>query len=100
MWNLLKKDKKKRYNYSKKEKKKKVFYFLRKNNIINYKKKIKINHFIFKWYQKNSSFVECKNRCLITARSKSVYRQFKLSRCVIKKWLHLGNLYGWKKASW
>jgi succinate dehydrogenase (ubiquinone) iron-sulfur subunit len=49
---------------------------------------------------KNSSVTRIKNRCVITGRSQSVYRKFKLSRIQIKSQLDKNNLAGLKKISW
>lgn len=49
---------------------------------------------------KNSSVTRIKNRCVLTGRSQSVYRKFKLSRIQIKTQLDKNNLTGLKKISW
>ena len=49
---------------------------------------------------RNSSKVRIKNRCVITGRSKGVYRQFKISRIMLRELALKGLLPGVKKASW
>jgi ribosomal protein S14 len=49
---------------------------------------------------RNASFVRIKNRCVITGRSKSCYRFFKLSRIQLKAHVSKGLLYGVRKSSW
>ena len=49
---------------------------------------------------RNSSLVRVKNRCVITGRSKGVYRAFKVSRVMLRKLVMDGQFPGVKKASW
>jgi ribosomal protein S14 len=49
---------------------------------------------------KNASKVRIKNRCIITGRSKAVYRDFRLSRFMFRELALNGRLPGVKKASW
>jgi len=49
---------------------------------------------------KDSSVVRVKNRCIITGRARSVYRDFKISRIILRKYAHSGLLPGIHKASW
>nr|AMN09094.1 ribosomal protein S14 [Rotundella rotunda] len=49
---------------------------------------------------KNSSPVRLHNRCLITGRPKGYYRDFGLSRHVLREMAHEGLLPGVRKASW
>ena len=47
-----------------------------------------------------SSLTRIKNRCILTGRSKSVYRFFKLSRIQLRKLASEGFLPGVSKYSW
>lgn len=38
--------------------------------------------------------------CIITGRSRGVYRPYGLSRCALKELIHFGKLPGYKKAIW
>lgn len=49
---------------------------------------------------KNSSYVRIKNRCTLTGRPKSVYRDFRLSRLAIRGYAHNALLSGINKSSW
>jgi small subunit ribosomal protein S14 len=49
---------------------------------------------------RNSLKVRVKNRCWVTGRSRSYYREFGLSRHVLREMAHDGLLPGVRKASW
>lgn len=49
---------------------------------------------------KNSSPVRLHNRCSVTGRPKGYFRDFGLSRHVLREMAHEGLLPGVKKASW
>nr|ALO21123.1 ribosomal protein S14 [Carteria crucifera] len=49
---------------------------------------------------RNSSVVRLHNRCMITGRPKGFYRDFGLSRHVLREMAHEGLLPGVKKSSW
>lgn len=49
---------------------------------------------------KNSSRVRLHNRCLVTGRPKGYFRDFGLSRHVLREMAHEGLLPGVRKASW
>jgi len=49
---------------------------------------------------RNSSFVRLHNRCLVTGRPKGYYRDFGLSRHVLREMAHQGLLPGVTKSSW
>ena len=49
---------------------------------------------------RNSSSVRLHNRCTITGRPKGYYRDFGLSRHVLREMAHEGLLPGVRKASW
>ena len=49
---------------------------------------------------RNSSSTRLNNRCLITGRPKGYYRDFGLSRHVLREMAHEGLLPGVTKASW
>jgi small subunit ribosomal protein S14 len=48
----------------------------------------------------NSSKVQIKTRCILTGRGKAIYRQFGISRIVLRQLGHQGLLPGLSKASW
>ena len=49
---------------------------------------------------RNSARVRQRNRCLVTGRSRGYYRDFGLSRNVLREWAHQGLLPGVVKSSW
>ncbi len=49
---------------------------------------------------RNSSPNRHRNRCLVTGRSRGYYRDFGLSRNVLREWAHDGLLPGVVKSSW
>jgi len=49
---------------------------------------------------RNSSSVRLHNRCLVTGRSKGYFRDFGLSRHVLREMAHQGLLPGVQKSSW
>jgi small subunit ribosomal protein S14 len=49
---------------------------------------------------RDSSSVRLHNRCLVTGRPKGYYRDFGLSRHVLREMAHQGLLPGVQKASW
>ncbi|MEA5469149.1 MULTISPECIES: 30S ribosomal protein S14 [unclassified Spirulina] len=48
----------------------------------------------------NSSKIRVRNRCWLTGRPRGYYRDFGLSRHVIREWAHEGLLPGVVKSSW
>ncbi len=48
----------------------------------------------------NSSPVRLRNRCWVTGRPRGYYRDFGLSRNVLREWAHEGLLPGVVKSSW
>lgn len=49
---------------------------------------------------RNSSPVRHRNRCQVTGRPRGYYRDFGLSRNVLREWAHQGLLPGVVKSSW
>jgi small subunit ribosomal protein S14 len=49
---------------------------------------------------RNSSFVRLHNRCMVTGRPKGYFRDFGLSRHVLREMAHEGLLPGVTKSSW
>lgn len=49
---------------------------------------------------KNSSITRIHNFCMITGRSRSVYKNLKLSRLIFRKKASFNQLVGFRKASW
>jgi small subunit ribosomal protein S14 len=49
---------------------------------------------------RNSAPTRLRNRCWVTGRSRGYYRDFGLSRHVLREWAHKGLLPGVVKSSW
>ncbi len=49
---------------------------------------------------RDSNRVRLRNRCLITGRSRGVYRKFGLGRNKLRELAMVGNIPGLRKASW
>jgi len=49
---------------------------------------------------RSSSIVRIRNRCVLTGRSRSVYRDFKISRIMLKELALNGLMPGVTKSSW
>ncbi len=48
----------------------------------------------------NGSRTRVNNRCSLTGRPKGVYRKLKISRLVLRRLAHAGQIPGMRKASW
>lgn len=93
------KDKNRRVKYSVVEKKKLILKYIFNN--LNLSQNIRNNAYLeYSNLSDDSSITKIKNRCILTNRSKGIYKKFKISRIFFKKIALEGNLPGVKKASW
>ncbi|MEA5533844.1 30S ribosomal protein S14 [Crocosphaera sp. XPORK-15E] len=69
------------------------------NNAEDYEEKIEIHRQIQR-LPRNSAPNRLRNRCWLTGRSRGYYRDFGLSRNVLREWAHEGLLPGVVKSSW
>jgi small subunit ribosomal protein S14 len=71
------------------------------SNNLNLSKKIRWKN-EQNWFKfnRNSSLTRIKNICILTGRSKSIYRFFKISRIQLRKLASNGFLPGLSKHSW
>jgi small subunit ribosomal protein S14 len=99
MQKKIKKNIKQRYIFKNFEKKRLILKILSKN--LNIKRKIrwKIQQ-KFTFFNSISSITRIKNICIITGRSKSIYRFFKISRIQLRKLISNSFLPGIFKYSW
>ena len=112
---LVVKDKKNRKTFSKNELKNlSVKAFFKENFFKNqiWAKDLKDENFpnLIRFYKnrglflntlkKEGSVVKIRNRCIISGRPRSVNRQYKLSRIVLREYISKGLLMGVKKKSW
>lgn len=66
---------------------------------VSLEEKLQIS-FKFQQLPKNSSKVRLHNRCSITGRPKGFFRDFGVSRLILREMVHNGVLPGIRKASW
>ena len=69
------------------------------HNAENYEEKIEIHRQIQR-LPRNSAPTRHRNRCWLTGRPRGYYRDFGLSRNVLREWAHEGLLPGVVKSSW
>nr|YP_010395025.1 ribosomal protein S14 [Phytopythium vexans]YP_010395067.1 ribosomal protein S14 [Phytopythium vexans]DAZ89462.1 TPA_asm: ribosomal protein S14 [Phytopythium vexans]DAZ89504.1 TPA_asm: ribosomal protein S14 [Phytopythium vexans] len=99
MQKKIKKNIKQRYLFKNLEKKRLILKIISKNLNIQKDLRYKIQQ---KWFffNQNSSITRIKNICILTGRSKSIYRLFKISRIQLRKLTSEGFLPGVSKYSW
>jgi small subunit ribosomal protein S14 len=96
-WKLIN-DKNKRRLFLKKE----LFHRLLKLLLL-FENKSNIKQIIMYSYFKLSRIKyksQIKNYCVVSGRSRSIYRNFKVSRILVRELSSLGLFFGLKKASW
>jgi small subunit ribosomal protein S14 len=99
MVNFVGKDKKRRKLFLKKFKKRTYLKKKLKDKTISFEERYLAQMQLTKM-NRNSSKVRIKNRCILTGRSHSVLRLFKISRIKIRELVSMGLIPGLKKASW
>nr|QPN54057.1 ribosomal protein S14 [Phytophthora chlamydospora] len=99
MQKKIKKNIKQRYLFKKFEKNRLILKILSKNLHIEKDLRWKLQQKWFFFHQ-NSSITRIKNLCVLTGRSKSIYRLFKISRIQLRNLASKGYLPGVSKYSW
>lgn len=74
----------------------KRWLFLKKKYLFIYILLQKANYF----FKKNTFKCRIKNFCIISGRSKGVFRNFRVSRIMLRFFANSGNFFGLKKLSW
>ena len=99
MQKKIKKNIKQRYLFKNLEKKRLIFKIISKN--LNFKNNIRWKA-QQKWFffHQNSSLTRIKNICVLTGRTRSIYRLFKISRIQFRKLASKGFLPSVSKYSW
>jgi ribosomal protein S14 len=93
------KDNRRRNNFKKSELDSVVFKTLKNNYYINKILRPRIDGFFFYTFRNfNKTYIV--NRCTITGRSGSVYKDFRVSRLQIRDMLSKGEFFGLKKSTW
>jgi small subunit ribosomal protein S14 len=99
MQKKIKKNIKQRYLFKKFEKNRLILKILSKNLHIEKDLRWKLQQKWFFFHQ-NSSITRIKNLCILTGRSKSIYRLFKISRIQLRNLASKGFLPGVSKYNW
>jgi ribosomal protein S14 len=99
MKNLIEKDKKIRRTFKNYEVKKKILNSISNNLYFDIKTR-KLAYLELYNLPKNSSIVRTRRRCVLTGRSRAVYRNFKLCRNMFRSLALKGDLPGVCKVSW
>ena len=99
MQKKIKKNIKQRYLFRNFEKRRLVLKIISRNLDIKKDLRWKLNQKWFFFHQ-NSSITRIKNLCVLTGRSRSIYRLFKISRIQLRKLASNGFLPGVSKYSW
>jgi len=95
---MIQREKKREYLIAKYETKRKLLK-QQLSNEDGYKVKLQI-YKKFEKIPKNSAPIRHRNRCWVTGRSRGFYRDFGLSRHVVREMAHEGIIPGLKKSSW
>tara|TARA_R110001592_G_scaffold150202_3_gene375983 strand:+ start:10840 stop:11139 length:300 start_codon:yes stop_codon:yes gene_type:complete len=99
MANLIERDKRRRECYltlfKKRESLKRILKDREQDMSVRYKSQIELNKL-----SKDSSKRRLSNRCLITGRTHSVLKSFRLSRIKLRELISIGLVNGTKKSSW
>lgn len=99
MKTLFLKDKKRRLFYQKSEKKKIILKYIFSN--LNLPKNLRMRaYYQLKSLPRDCSITRIKNRCLLTNRSRSIYKKFRISRLVFRRMALNGELVGVRKSTW
>ncbi len=96
---LLEKDKRRRASFSNKEVQRLILLYLIRNQKLSASQRLLLT-LRLQQVSRDSSLVRLKNRCILTNRSKGVYREFRLSRIRLREMLANGLIPGYKKAVW
>jgi len=92
------KDKNRRLKYNIVEKKKTILKYIFNN--LNLSQKLRTHAYTeYLTLSNDSSITKIKNRCILTNRSRGIYKKFKISRIFFKKIALEGNLPGLKKQA-
>jgi len=96
---LINKDKYRRDLYNKYNKIRILYKFLQQNSKLTNSQRLHYSRALT-FLPRNSSISRIKNRCILTGRGRSVYRDFQLTRIKLRELASFGLLMGIKKSSW
>jgi len=99
MKNLIERDKKRRYLFNKFEKKRLELLKIIHNKALPQNIRWQATQKLFS-LPKDSSKTRVRNRCVLTGRGRAIYRQFRLSRIMLRDLGSKGYIPGLRKSSW
>jgi len=99
MKNLIERDKKRRYLFNKFEKKRLELSSIIHNKALPQNIRWKATQKLAS-LPKDSSKTRLRNRCVLTGRGRATYRQFRLSRIMLRDLGGKGFIPGLRKSSW
>jgi ribosomal protein S14 len=100
MKRLIIKDKDTRLRYSKIDHFRTSLKYIIMSDLYNYKTRKVANKKLIRLCRGNAKITKINNYCIISGRSKSVYKDFRLSRIKFRELARSGQLYGITKSSW
>jgi small subunit ribosomal protein S14 len=100
MKRLVIKDKSIRLKYAKIDPFRASLKYIVMSDLYSYKTRREANMGLVRLCRKNAKITKVSNYCVISGRSKSVYKDFRLSRIKFRELARSGQLYGVTKSSW
>jgi len=100
MKRLIIKDKSIRLKYAKIDPFRSSLKYIVMSDLYSYKTRREANRRLVRLCRKNAKITKVSNYCVISGRSKSVYKDFRLSRIKFRELARSGQLYGVTKSSW
>lgn len=100
MKRLIIKDKGTRLKYSKIDHFRASLKYIIMSDLYSYKTRKVANKKLIHLCRGNAKITKINNYCIISGRSKSVYKDFRLSRIKFRELARSGQLYGVTKSSW
>ena len=93
-------DRKRRYIFKRNELKKRFYKVIQQNLEVNRKIRLHYTEKLSLSFKKDSVISKIRNRCIITGRGRSIYRDFRISRMQLRSLASFGYLMGVTKSSW
>lgn len=100
MKRLIIKDKGIRLKYSKIDPFRLSLKYIVMSDLYSYRTRRAANRKLVRLCRRNAKITKVNNYCVISGRSKSVYKDFRLSRIKFRELARSGQLYGVTKSSW
>ncbi len=100
MKRLIIKDKSIRLKYSKIDPFRASLKYLVMSDLYSYKTRKSANKKLVRLCKNNAKITKVNNYCVISGRSKSIYKDFRISRIKFRELARAGQLYGITKSSW